>query len=1077
MPSIVINDFSAGWTPGDDPIKGRRNGLLRMDNLELDSNGALTLAGGASVKQSGFPAAAHTLYSRSVNGTRHDYSLLANGAGYRDNTSLWASGGDTSHGAFGTAFDFTLIFSGNKRFKDNGSALVNFGVVAPTAAPTFDTRTAVYTSALPLGSATFTPAAYSSSFATPYLTLGTTPTDVGISVVQSNGIGGAPFNWLLMSDGSAGIDDDYLEVFPVFNPTNLIGFQAEQLQIDIMLDSPSAPGVQVSNYYTYTIQSDGTGVNDWRRIRRADFNKVGPGLKDWSTVYGFRITYISATGFSNSLNVAGVADSLKFKGGVHAQNGTYTYYQMNVNNTGSYLAKSELSAPTATQIQLSNETAHIFYQNPSAVDTQVNEVWIFRQGGLLDKPYRVKVIPSASWSGSSIADPLSDAEALELNIWFDFNLRSWQNIATINDNLFDIVGPVNGRWYYFTQAFMYPSDLNDPDLFNVSLGVRTCGNSSELFMWARQVSAETILVGTSMNVYALSGTFASFPDGSVDIFYRPLHCQYPPLTCDAVAWGGSVYYLANDGWRLISPGGENPSLVSPNLDRLYKGEDVSGYPHPNLKIVPRSARFPIVIAKNKIWCFITGVSSPRVEVYDFIRQYWRAVTYYVYSDFSAATATQDGQVLVFFGADHKLREIDIQTSKLLDGTFKQAPVLLPMIFDGGYPRQRKDSSTLKIRYSSTDPINAVVTTENSALVAVGPYPAHAPVTDVAFDISQLATLEIGKTYQVRLGAGAVIGNLTIEDMEITYDLRPEQRTFIRVQSNNYGTTARKRLSTIPFQLDSLGHDVIVTSILDGVTNRADTFNANRKASFNLEFVGGATLPIAKDYEYTIYSPNLFEFFGFEEPRIVEIYPQQALSITLPVTNFGNANKKRIRVRPFVLSAPSPVSIIHTPLVDGVATASSIFSVGTEKKTYFHFFKTDVFGVDYGGYFTASSEFEVGEILPPEIVQILPIAKQFDQVGPEEFFRYGKIKMIELRVLAYGTSIPFTIYFNDNTNYTGTFTTVNGKESTYFIMLPKGTSGNIVRVELGPTNFDFHRFYTRLQVTRSGKDTELEWINL
>jgi hypothetical protein len=112
------------------------------------------------------------------------------------------------------------------------------------------------------------------------------------------------------------------------------------------------------------------------------------------------------------------------------------------------------------------------------------------------------------------------------------------------------------------------------------------------------------------------------------------------------------------------------------------------------------------------------------------------------------------------------------------------------------------------------------------------------------------------------------------------------------------------------------------------------------------------------------------------------------------------------------------------------------------------------------------------------VQVLPIAKRFDQVGPEEFFRYGKIKMIELRVLPLGGfQIPFTIYFNDSANFVGFFQVTPNKEGTYYIMLPKGTSGNVVRIELGPTNFDFHRFYTRLQVTASGNDTDLKWINL
>src|ERR1035437_5878879 len=137
MAEIRINDFAAGWCPCDDPIQGRRNGLLQMDNVELSSNGALTLSGGTLVKWTGFPADAHTLFSRLINGARHDYSALADGSIYRDATVLAASGGDTTNAAFGTAFNFTLIASGNKRLKDAGTGSpINLGILPPTVAPT-----------------------------------------------------------------------------------------------------------------------------------------------------------------------------------------------------------------------------------------------------------------------------------------------------------------------------------------------------------------------------------------------------------------------------------------------------------------------------------------------------------------------------------------------------------------------------------------------------------------------------------------------------------------------------------------------------------------------------------------------------------------------------------------------------------------------------------------------------------------------------------------------------------------------------------------------------------------------------
>ncbi|HWY34318.1 MAG TPA: hypothetical protein VNX68_06705, partial [Nitrosopumilaceae archaeon] len=131
--SFRWNDFSRGWQPSSDAINGPKNALLQMDNLELDKNGALSLAGGNSLIRT-YPSNAIELYSNVVNTTRHDYVALDTGAIYRDGASI-ATGGDAAITAFGQAFDFTLIASGNTRKKDTGSSVVNLGLTKPSAAP------------------------------------------------------------------------------------------------------------------------------------------------------------------------------------------------------------------------------------------------------------------------------------------------------------------------------------------------------------------------------------------------------------------------------------------------------------------------------------------------------------------------------------------------------------------------------------------------------------------------------------------------------------------------------------------------------------------------------------------------------------------------------------------------------------------------------------------------------------------------------------------------------------------------------------------------------------------------------
>jgi len=663
-------------------------------------------------------------------------------------------------------------------------------------------------------------------------------------------------------------------------------------------------------------------------------------------------------------------------GGSHSQNGQYQYAQVEVNNTGSYLAKSVLSTPSSL-VTIDMGQAHVTASTPA--DAQSNEVWVYRKGGLLDAWYRIKVLTSNY--DTPFYDTLSDLDALDLNIKFD---PSFISVASITDKIFDIIGPVNGRWYYFTTNFMYPSDINDPDLINPGLAIRISGSYSELFMWARQLNDSTILVGTSVDIYTLSGTYATFPDGTIDSYYRPLHCSYPPLTCDAAAWGGAVYYIANDGWRLIDSSGSNPSLVSPNLDRLYRGETIGFYSGINLKVPPRTVRFPIVIAKNKMWLFMHLINGQaRIEIYDFIRKYWRTSIYGLSNGdlyaVGAATKTSDGRILAFYNTDSTMREIDVQSSKLIDGEFKQLVSIRSMVFDGQMPRNRKIVATVKVRMMCTDVPVVEILPEGSTILTfngVGAFGARAVVTDQFADISFNPKLDLVKTYQVYLHGK--FADILVEDFSILYDPLPEQRTFVRLLNNNFGTASKKRVRNWPLVIDTLGNDVLLIDTVDNAT--------------------------------------------------ADIVP-------------------------------------HT-----------INTVG--KQTVNVFYIADAFGVDYGCYLHSTGLFEFYGRLDPEIVQVLPIAKRFDQVGPEEFFRYGKIKQIEFRIQPRGgTVMPFNIYFNDNSVLADTFEMVDNKEGTYFVMVPKGTSGNIARVELGPTDFDFHRFYTRLLVADSGNDTNLKWVNL
>jgi hypothetical protein len=1024
------NNFGGGWSPNDDAIKGGGQNLLKMTNLELDRNGSLSLQNGTTVKQSIGDSADHTLYSRFLQGTRHDYTSLTFGKIFRDATQLTPSG-STSRTGFSTAFDDTLITSGTYRVKDSGTGTPpSLGIGAPTGALTttqlaylatqnwiatgtdvntlfgtaktitavagfdfltqWETKQSVVTvNGQPLH--TFNFGTYDSANTTDTTILTQTGFGSTTTVQDPNDV----FNISFFSIDGAGL--------PSSSGLALAYFYS--LSIKIYLSRPVATTMTggtvmtiPSDYFQYTLTAGVVQNGDDVRvisnneivlaIRRQQFQRIGNNSAlDWNTVVGYEVV-VNTTQPSG---LAGCAIPLSFQGGragmISGTNGIQVQYaQMNVAKTSSYTAKSVLG-PITQLSGVVNAGFAILAQTPT--DPQVTNIWIFRQDNGLDQWYRVLDIPLAN-VGTAQIDTLNDDDALVVDITVDLNLVSTAS-SGITEDILEIIGPIEGRWYYFTKEFLYPSDIEDPDLTNVAEGIRTCGAQSEVFLWACKISEAQVLVGTSVDVYMFSGTFTTLPDGSIDVYYRPLGCKFPPIARSANVFSGVVYYLSMMGWTSVSANGQNQVLSSPGLDLLYQGEARYGY----VGIVlpgnaPDSVLYPSCIQKAKLYCSITGTG--RIEIYDFVRQYWRPCLYGLSSDCSGLVSTQDGQILGYYGGDNKLRTLWDQTTKLVDGAGNQNISILNVAIDGAspasnwsgtaYSRNRKDLSTFKSRVFTNDsPLSVSINTDQGNANLGNVSSANLNVEEF-LDISQkLATC---KWWQFSLSGS--FSDFLLQDCSVDADIRPQPLTFVRGRNKNFETGCQKRIRTWPFVIDTRS--------------------------------GIATI---------------------------------------------------------------------TPYVDNVAQPPVQFQT-PEKTTVLYKFLTDVFGIDYGYtvLYDGTTEFEFYGDMPPEIVQTLPIAKRFDQIGPQEFFRYGKVLKLSIRLLPNDLSgvlnkvlqLPYTIYFNDQTVLSGlTIPVLNGVEGAYTIGVPKGTAGGIFRLELGPAPFDIHRFNIKVLVDESGQDTDGRWVSI
>lgn len=994
--TLFIKDFSAGWCPSDDPVNGRPNAQLNMQNLEIAKNGSITLVGGTAVVHTGYSAYAHTLYSRYINGTRYDYAACADSTCWRNTTKIISSGGNGFNAAFSTAFNYTLVCDGAGRFKDDGTTLTNLGLTPPTV-PNNPGLLPMTSPVVYYNASTVVPTGYG-SFAYVGSVLELTTNTSGLGVVQSYPgalIDMTQFTGTGISGTASGTPDDYMEFsLGAF----LVGYDG--FQIDFLLINPDSAGDQVSDYFSYNTGSgvgaltQDIGGNLLIRIRKQDFVRVGssPNL-GWNTVYGFRISYSTlitpgaATLYIKVESPTRVLFGLGFVGGSFASNGIYDYALMGVNQTTSYLAKSTLS-PILPSIDNNNKflVPQISWTAPT--DPQITNVWIFRRNavtgggnGLLGQWYQVGVVPVAT---TTFYDTTSDQAALTTDITVNLNLISIA-YSSISDAIYDIVGPVGGRWYYFTSDFMYPSDLNDPDLVDASLAVRTCGSASELFLWARAISASVVLVGTSLNIYLLTGTFTTLPDNSIDVYYQPEGItQFPPVTFDAISYQGAVYYLAHDGWRICTAtsfgttysSAQNGLIVAPNLDSIYRGV-YNGQ-------APGSVRFPCMIANNKLYCYFPLTQD--LHVYDFTRQYWTFINYNL-GPITALAVTQDGQLLAFYSNSLQLLVIADVNSKLINGTINNSIVLLLTYKDNGQPRQRKDPYTFKSLCTLLTPaLTITLNDENGHQTTLGSLVTTITTnTEQFLDLSQLyeeqiPTPAIPKLFQLEMYG--TVADCTFQNFSIDYDLRPIPTTFIRLYPNNFKTPSLKRIRTWPLVLDTRGNSVTFTPIIDGAAYPAysSTFNTN------------------------------------------------------------------------------------------------------DKQTVFHYFTFDLPGVDFGGLlYDPSGLMEFWEMGNPEIVQVFPVPKLFDQIGPQEFSRLGKVVQLGLRVYAYPglLTIPYNLMFQDSSVWTGNFAVASNVEDTYYSDVPKGVNGRIIRVVLGPTTVPFSRYYMKFRCAQSGgqENTELSWITI
>jgi hypothetical protein len=323
--------------------------------------------------------------------------------------------------------------------------------------------------------------------------------------------------------------------------------------------------------------------------------------------------------------------------------------------------------------------------------------------------------------------------------------------------------------------------------------------------------------------------------------------------------------------------------------------------------------------------------------------------------------------------------------------------------------------------------------------------------------------------------------------EIVSEKMPVPTTFLIIPNHDYGVPNRKRHSSYKFMINTQNCLVRFTPKVDGVWQTPMDFSTPEKQIveyfFTVDTIGmyiGGKLESLEDPK------EFFEFYGPIVPQQVEVLPPRLKEFRIPENNYGIAARKRLRTMPMEINTYG-YPVTFTPIVDGVSQSPTTI-ITAHRTTAFHYFLTDMFGIDYSGELTGAYPFEFYGLMKPESVEVLPVGKKFDQLGPLRIDKLAKFQSVRLRVISTGDySIPMKIISEiDPTwpssvgaagEYTVQMPVQPYRDEVYELIMPKTVNGTIFRIELGPTTYPFHRYDLQVKLVVSGEKSDPKWVKV
>lgn len=216
--------------------------------------------------------------------------------------------------------------------------------------------------------------------------------------------------------------------------------------------------------------------------------------------------------------------------------------------------------------------------------------------------------------------------------------------------------------------------------------------------------------------------------------------------------------------------------------------------------------------------------------------------------------------------------------------------------------------------------------------------------------------------------------------------------------------------------------------------------------------------------------------------IVLEYPPVSYYELMLFTNFGKAESKKISTIPMVIDdLGNPVTI--NVRADEITFPPQTYDPTDEPSTVFwNNPGIDQQAVDWQVEVIAPQGMRFYKFLPPTILQIFPMGKLYDMLGPFELDRIGIIFGFRIRIMMTGAPVNYKVYEQDTLIWDGINDIPAGinaplnKDSIVEVVLPKGVNSSVCRIVLTCPAI-FYRYSFEVKVRSTGKETEEKWVEI